>query len=472
MYHLSDKELDRLSQEAAEQYDVEATTSGWDALEKKLTVEMPLKEKRRRRFLLFLLAAAIITGGSLFLILTPDVNQLEGPVKNSQSAPAADKASTRVRDNSSAVHDNKSDETVKSNSSIDNPSNSGKSNGNDQPLVTSDKSTANNLKKNNADKNANQITQGNSSSPRNSVDKNSINNQIVSAEIKSVGDHRKKSASRSNRKQKELSPQDYVIIDMLSQTQPEPTVRVENIMEKALRNAHVKGVSNAGNINTSAIQPGDQNIALSSTTQAATRNRSFWSGFEFGALVAPDISSVQFKNSGKLGFNVGATINYRFSNRWSLQTGLIYTRKMYTAAASDYHPPKGSWTYSIDLDKVEGDCYMWDIPLNIRYDLNTNTRNRFFVSGGLSSYLMKKETYDYYYTYNGVYDHREKSYVTHLNHWFNIMNVSGGFEHSFNRKFSLQLEPYVKIPLQGIGFGSVDLSSYGIYFSLRYKPHW
>ncbi len=452
MYHLSDKELDRLSQEAAEQYDVEANTSAWDALEKKLAVEMPLKQRRRRRFLLFLLAAALITGSSLYLVLTPNANKLAGTIRSSnKSAPVPENAG----DNKVAPNTPAPDASAKSNADQ-------KSSGKEQSSAFTDHTAQNNLKT------KDEIIQSNSRATFNSANK-----KIRSTENKSANNNtRKQSASRSNQNHKELSPQDYVIIDMLSQTHPEPQVRVENIMEKAVRTARVKGVNNVEDINTSLIQPGDQNIALSSAPQKTKQQNKFLSRFEFGALVAPDMSSVEFKSSDKLGFNVGATISYRLSNRWSLQTGLIYTRKIYTATGSDYHPPKDYWTWSTDLHKVDGDCYMFDIPLNIRYDLNTNKRNRFFISGGLSSYLMKKETYNYYYTYNGEYEHREKSYETHLNHWFNIMNFSGGFEHSLNKKFSLQLEPYVKVPLQGIGFGSVDLSSYGIYFSLRYKPHW
>src|SRR4030095_6435519 len=70
MYPLSDKDLDRLSRDAAEHYDVEQNTSGWDNLEGRLNKELPVqKEKERKRFLWFLLLLVMITGGGLFVML-------------------------------------------------------------------------------------------------------------------------------------------------------------------------------------------------------------------------------------------------------------------------------------------------------------------------------------------------------------------------------------------------------------------
>src|SRR5688572_1301717 len=65
MSHLSDKDIDHLAREAAEQLDVDQNSSGWEALQAKLDVEMPV-EKRRRRWLFFLLFPLL--GAGLFLI--------------------------------------------------------------------------------------------------------------------------------------------------------------------------------------------------------------------------------------------------------------------------------------------------------------------------------------------------------------------------------------------------------------------
>jgi hypothetical protein len=68
MYPLDDDNLDHLSREAAEHFEVEAGASGWDHLEQRLNKEMP-QEKKRRRFLFWLFLIAVTTGGTLTAIL-------------------------------------------------------------------------------------------------------------------------------------------------------------------------------------------------------------------------------------------------------------------------------------------------------------------------------------------------------------------------------------------------------------------
>src|SRR5258708_32580187 len=70
MYPLNDKDLDRLSREAAEQFDVESSATGWDLVENRLNHELPVKaEKERRRFLLWLFFIALMAGGGLVYML-------------------------------------------------------------------------------------------------------------------------------------------------------------------------------------------------------------------------------------------------------------------------------------------------------------------------------------------------------------------------------------------------------------------
>jgi hypothetical protein len=43
-----------------------------------------------------------------------------------------------------------------------------------------------------------------------------------------------------------------------------------------------------------------------------------------------------------------------------------------------------------------------------------------------------------------------------------------GYEHSW-KNFSIQAMPYLKIPLQDIGMGEMDLWSSGLQFSVKYN---
>jgi hypothetical protein len=189
---------------------------------------------------------------------------------------------------------------------------------------------------------------------------------------------------------------------------------------------------------------------------------------ELGLMAGPDISTVSFGPSYKTGYNFGLQVGYRFSNRWSVNTGIIYTKKFYQADSQYFHYKNpGNW----NLDKVEGNCTMWEIPLNVRYDVSFNDKRRWFVSTGLSTYLMDKEYYTLnYISWSGTpypYELPSDSNSTYL---FSIVNLSAGMERSLGKRFSIQAEPYLKIPLKGLGTGSMRMDSYGILFTLKYKP--
>lgn len=187
-------------------------------------------------------------------------------------------------------------------------------------------------------------------------------------------------------------------------------------------------------------------------------------------MAGPDMSTVSFGPLYKPGYNFGLQAGYRFSNRWSVNAGVIYTKKFYKADSTQFHYKDNPWP-SRTVNNVEGSCSMWDIPVNVRYDFVYSSKRRWFVSTGLSTYLMDKENYDMYYRWNGgpVYTQPLNS-DSNSNYLFSIWNLSVGMERSLGKRFSLQAEPYLKVPLTGLGKGSMRMDSYGILFTLKYKP--
>ena len=209
--------------------------------------------------------------------------------------------------------------------------------------------------------------------------------------------------------------------------------------------------------------------AASKKSNSLYINRSF----HLGVLVAPDVSTVGGAAADKLSSNWGFSIGYQLTDRLSLNTGVIFSTKYYNIFSDNFHLPPGSRFPGYDLEFVKGNCNMIEIPLALRYDFSSLGKTNFFVSGGLSSYMMQHENYQYYYhSYNGgsqLYRH-DSSYDTHSNYWMSVISLSIGVEQKLSRSLSLQAEPFVKIPVTGIGFGNIQLNSYGILFSLRFSP--
>ena len=192
-------------------------------------------------------------------------------------------------------------------------------------------------------------------------------------------------------------------------------------------------------------------------------------GLFTGLIAGPDVSKVNGTGSDERGFNAGIVAGYRFNGRLSLVSGVNYTHKYYTAKGADYKPAKGTWLDTVSLSKVIGECFMYEVPVNVRYDFIAAKKNYAFASAGLSSYFMQQEDYDFHYTTNsGYYNSRYRSYKVSEQYWFSVLNLSAGYERMLTKRLSLQVEPYLKLPLNGIGFGNMDLSSYGVFFGVRY----
>ncbi len=181
----------------------------------------------------------------------------------------------------------------------------------------------------------------------------------------------------------------------------------------------------------------------------------------------PDISSVGIDNPGKLEMQYGLGVGYALSKRLTIRTGFFTSNKIYTADSGDYKTP-----YTINkLQKVDANCLVYEIPLNLVYNFRSVKNHNWFISGGFSSYLMKKETYGYHYENSwGQPQYYKRTYKNENAHIFSVINISGGYQYHFTDRFSFMAEPYVKIPASGIGVGKVKLNSAGVLFTVGFKP--
>ena len=191
------------------------------------------------------------------------------------------------------------------------------------------------------------------------------------------------------------------------------------------------------------------------------------SKFSLSLSAGPDISGIGMNNPGKWTLQYGIGLTYAVSKKVSIRTGFFAGHKIYTADSTEYH----STSYPPKLQRIEANCLVYEIPVSLIYNFPSVKKHNWFIAGGLSSYVMKKETYDYYYEdswgQNRTYTHIYKNENSHL---FSVINLSGGYQYHFSDRLSLMAEPYVRIPLSGIGSGKVKLNSGGVLFSLGFKP--
>jgi hypothetical protein len=82
---------------------------------------------------------------------------------------------------------------------------------------------------------------------------------------------------------------------------------------------------------------------------------------------------------------------------------------------------------------------------------------------------MNEENYDYEVDTN----YGTKTYYSQVTkenkEWFKTLNVSVGLQKQVSSRFAIQVEPFVKVPLSGVGEGNISLASFGGFFSVRYN---
>jgi len=190
-----------------------------------------------------------------------------------------------------------------------------------------------------------------------------------------------------------------------------------------------------------------------------------------GFIANADLSFVKFQKTSSPGFGIGIIGGYHLKNGLSFETGVLYDKKNYYTKGEYFDKSKLAYLQYVNLLTANGNCNMWEIPLTVKYDFNTKKNHNWFVTTGFSSYIMHKEYYNYKYEKDGVVSEKGYDYYHSSQNWFSVLNVGGGINIKTSNKYFLQVQPYYKIPVSGVGQGSLSLSSAGINLSITRRLH-
>jgi hypothetical protein len=184
--------------------------------------------------------------------------------------------------------------------------------------------------------------------------------------------------------------------------------------------------------------------------------------FSIGLLIAPEMSTVQMNQLHHPGRSIHLNLEYYIHEKWSLNTGIIHSYKTYTGGDGyrrDYQPsPYG----------FQGDCWVIDIPFNFRYYALEGSHSKWFISSGVSSYFMLREEYELQYEGYGGDRYSVVEAFQGNRHFFNVVNLSVGYQRKLGQRLALHAEPYFKIPVAGIGEELLSLKSAGVFLGINY----
>ena len=188
-------------------------------------------------------------------------------------------------------------------------------------------------------------------------------------------------------------------------------------------------------------------------------------------LFAPDFSTTSLSSYSGPGTAYGGMVEYSPLNRWSVSAGMIKNDKKYTSAGEYYNPPQGYWkrnTNGIIPSTIDGSCAVLEFPLIIRYTMADKGSNRWTAGAGASSYLMQSEAYQYNFEDPNPGAKSGWKSRGSSRFFFNMINFTIAYEHRLAPGFMVGIEPYVKIPVEAIGWSNLKLFSTGASVTMRY----
>ena len=451
---MQSEEFDRKIKEAADNHHPAYDEQAWMKMEKLLDKYLPQKKDDRRRFIFFLLLFLLLGGGAATVFFT-------GNGRKKDQSSIADSRATVQQPGQATPGKNESPENQKnknSNADIDNkePGGSNAVNNNTSASYNTtatgfDKISVKVVVKNEQKTNTAITDGGNKNNNLNQPSAVNADKPVTGIDIKNnwlapVKENNNNSAvgissAVSNNELKEKNADQVVNKNIIPELN-KPLKKEEATTAQAVTEKPVKIKNKKSN------------------------------SISFNFSAGPDISNAGSGKPGRAKLLAGAGLQYTFKDRFTIRTGFYTSRKIYSASEAEYHAPAIFYVYYPYFEKVDADCKVYEIPLSLSYNFNKSAKQSWFVSAGLSSYFMRSESYNYYYKTapSGPIITRKWLIKGENKHYFSVLNLSGGYQKNISKSVSLTVEPYLKLPLKGIGYGKVKLNSSGVLFTIGIKP--
>lgn len=191
--------------------------------------------------------------------------------------------------------------------------------------------------------------------------------------------------------------------------------------------------------------------------------------FYIGLAAGPDFSTIKLQSVKKTGFNYGFIAGYNINRKFSIEAGLFKDKKIYSTDGKYFSTKNIYLPGYADIEYVDGQCNMLELPINIYYNFCNRSNSSFFVSSGVSSYFMRNESYVYDINHSGVRYPKSASYDKKSTSLAAVINISAGYSYNLRNIISLRVEPYVKLPINKIGTGNLPIQSGGVTIAVTKK---
>ncbi|MEO5592526.1 MAG: outer membrane beta-barrel protein [Chitinophagaceae bacterium] len=204
--------------------------------------------------------------------------------------------------------------------------------------------------------------------------------------------------------------------------------------------------------------PGDKQVILTKQQR----------GIYFGFVTGPSFNQVKNQGLNKSGYDIGLVAGYQLNGKLSIESGLLFEKKYYFSDGKYFDMSKAGsgMPAGMQVLSLEGSCAIFEIPFKLKYDFAGNNYTRFFATTGISTYIVTNEYNKYRAIISGTQQDVTGDYNNNLNFFAAAVHLSGGYQRKIGKLVRLRIEPYLQIPIRGIGVGSLSVLSTGIHLGM------
>ncbi len=225
----------------------------------------------------------------------------------------------------------------------------------------------------------------------------------------------------------------------------------------------------ARNYKPETIEPKIEQIKTAQASKSTILKEPKKSKFYVGILASGEISSLGFKSEKRdadepFDFGLAVIAGINLSKKISIETGLILRQKEYYTSSSSFNksilPLKGN------MIGIESESKLIEIPLTVNLNLLNTKKHNLFASFGESSYIVNDEHYEYEEEVNGIVTKEVTLFTQTSSNFLATCNFGLGYQFKLNAKTNLRVQPYINLPLSGMGKGNEPIVSKGVFVGL------
>ncbi len=186
----------------------------------------------------------------------------------------------------------------------------------------------------------------------------------------------------------------------------------------------------------------------------------------YGIAAGAELNEVKGQPMTKAGLTAGVILGLQINPKTAIETGVQVSQKKYYSDGKYFKPKAGSMPANMAVKSLQSTSTLIEIPVAVKYNFSKN-KNTLYAKAGVSSYIMTKEANKYQAVVSGQQQEINSTYKNNLSYFASDIRISAGFQHTVGKKLNIRVEPFIQIPLKGIGVGNMPVTSTGLQLVLN-----